>query len=182
MLKVSRWKPATTILRTRTQCRLCNFQLLSKVFLHKLFNSWDTLFGLKYFWELSVDSTKRIEDKLKSYLRICKHRVHLHTRKKSILLTFANLMVLDWKMFLYLVWTKNDPRINLHLCPKWAFIPETFLLLASIQKRMCQIIFCLGGLSCRTTKIATSNDRNGITSKKPGTVLLMQNIDGVPIG
>ena len=34
-------------------------------------------------------------------------------------------------------------------------------------------------LSCRTTKIATSNDRNGITSKKPGTVLSMQNVDGI---
>ena len=34
-------------------------------------------------------------------------------------------------------------------------------------------------LSCRTTKIATSNDRNGITSMKPGTLLLMQNVDGV---
>jgi hypothetical protein len=33
-----------------------------------------------------------------------------------------------------------------------------------------------------TTKIATSNNWNGITSKKPGTVLLMQNVDGVPIG
>ena len=31
---------------------------------------------------------------------------------------------------------------------------------------------------CRTTKIATSNlNWNGITSKKPGTVLLMQNVD-----
>ena len=33
-------------------------------------------------------------------------------------------------------------------------------------------------LRSRTTKIATSNDRNGITSKKPGTVLSMQNVDG----
>jgi hypothetical protein len=37
-------------------------------------------------------------------------------------------------------------------------------------------------LSCITTKIATSNDRHGITSKKLGTVLLMQNVDDVPIG
>ena len=36
-------------------------------------------------------------------------------------------------------------------------------------------------LSFRTTKIATSNDKKGITSKKPGTVLSMQNVDGVPI-
>ena len=34
---------------------------------------------------------------------------------------------------------------------------------------------------CRTTKKATSNERNGIKSKNPGTVLLMQNVDGVPI-
>ena len=33
--------------------------------------------------------------------------------------------------------------------------------------------------SCRTTKIATSNDWNSITSKKPGTILSMQNVDGV---
>ena len=37
----------------------------------------------------------------------------------------------------------------------------------------------MGKLSCRTTKIATSNDRKGITSKKPGTVLSMQNVDVV---
>ncbi len=30
---------------------------------------------------------------------------------------------------------------------------------------------------CRTTKIATSNDWNGITSKKPGTILSMQNVE-----
>ena len=36
-------------------------------------------------------------------------------------------------------------------------------------------------LSCRTTKVATCNDRNSITSKKPGTVLSMQNVDDVPI-
>ena len=37
-------------------------------------------------------------------------------------------------------------------------------------------------LSCITTKIATSNNRNGITSKKPYTVLSMQNVDVDPIG
>ena len=36
---------------------------------------------------------------------------------------------------------------------------------------------CLDVLSCTTTKIVTSNDRNVITSKKPGTVLLMQNVN-----
>ena len=36
-------------------------------------------------------------------------------------------------------------------------------------------------LSCTTTKIATSDNWNGITSKKPGTVLSMQNVGGIPI-
>ena len=31
--------------------------------------------------------------------------------------------------------------------------------------------------SFTTTKIVTSNNRNGITSKKPSTVFLMQNVD-----
>ena len=31
--------------------------------------------------------------------------------------------------------------------------------------------------SCYINKIVTSNDRNLVTSKKPGTVLLMQNVD-----
>ena len=43
--------------------------------------------------------------------------------------------------------------------------------------------FCANVIfGCTTTKIVTSNDRNGITSRKPGTVLSMQNVDGVPIG
>ena len=53
MLKVSRWKPATTILRTRTQCRLCNFQLFQKFFFCKSYSTvgtkgWDILFRLKH--------------------------------------------------------------------------------------------------------------------------------------
>ena len=35
---------------------------------------------------------------------------------------------------------------------------------------------------CRTTKMATSNDWNCMTFKKPCTILSMQNVDGVPIG
>ena len=50
-----------------------------------------------------------------------------------------------------------------------------FLQMCSLQ--FAYWIIQIPELSCRTTKIATSNDRNGITSKKPGTVLLMQNVD-----
>jgi hypothetical protein len=32
-------------------------------------------------------------------------------------------------------------------------------------------------LSCYIKNIVTTNDRNLVTSKKPGTVLLMQNVD-----
>ena len=40
------------------------------------------------------------------------------------------------------------------------------------------LIFINGNLlSYRINKIVTSNGRNLVTSKKPGTVLLMQNVD-----
>ena len=60
-------------------------------------------------------------------------------------------------------------------------ITFNFLKYVLCFRNMCpcfvSFIDYFGPLSCYINKIVTSNDRNLVTFKKPGTVLLMQNVD-----